>query len=164
MPIGVYKRTVPAWNKGLTKKDPRVKKYVDKITKKRSKKCVICSKLFLVSPSLERIKFCSRKCYGKYRSKHFLKEKNPIWKGKIIDQDGYVLIYDPNNKMSTKNGYVRENRSNIKITFNRNMIVHHINGIKNDNRMENLLIMTRSEHAKLHHYLRKNMDLSTGNY
>ena len=29
MPKGIYKRTKPAWNKGLTKDDPRVKSYID---------------------------------------------------------------------------------------------------------------------------------------
>jgi hypothetical protein len=29
-------------------------------------------------------------------------------------------------------------------------IVHHINGIVNDDRPENLAVMTQSEHAKLH--------------
>lgn len=43
----------------------------------------------------------------------------------------------------------------IKRKLKRNEIVHHINKDKSDNRIENLTIMTLSEHSKLHNLNRK---------
>lgn len=84
--------------------------------------------------------------------------KNWNWKGgKFIDGFGYVHIRRLNYPFAI-NGCVREHRLVIeearKITLNPWMIVHHINGIKNDNRLENLRVMSKGEHTTLHNKCR----------
>lgn len=70
------------------------------------------------------------------------KEKNNRnWKGGIQNHHGYV-------KIRTDNGYVFEHRHITKAKSN--CIVHHKNGIKTDNRIGNLVVMTQKEHLKHH--------------
>jgi hypothetical protein len=47
------------------------------------KNCLICGKSFYTKPARikdGRGKFCSTKCYGKWRSEKFVGSKNPLWK------------------------------------------------------------------------------------
>ena len=59
-----------------------------------------------------------------------------------ITHKGYKMLYKPNNPMSTKNGLLLEHRLVMGEKLGRplfpNENVHHINGIKTDNRIENL--------------------------
>jgi hypothetical protein len=69
--------------------------------------------------------------------------KSKSWKGgRIIDDEGYVCIYKPEHENSKSNGYIREHRFIISEKLNRPLLknenVHHKNGVKTDNRLENL--------------------------
>lgn len=67
---------------------------------------------------------------------------------------GYILVLCKGHPGATKSGYVYEHRMVVEAKIGRllssNEIVHHVNGIKNDNRIDNLVITTRSRHA-VHH-------------
>ena len=74
-----------------------------------------------------------------------LKGKNhPRWKGGKILVDGYIYIYSPTHPNKTKNGYILEHRLVMEKHIGRQLltteVVHHINGIKTDNRIENLIL------------------------
>lgn len=76
------------------------------------------------------------------------------WKGGIIHKGNYVLILMPTHPKADKLGYIREHRFIMEKKIGRFLhsweVVHHINGIKNDNHPDNLILMIRKEHMKLH--------------
>lgn len=76
------------------------------------------------------------------------------WKGGRFKAKGYVFIYKPDYASSNSDGYIFEHRflmeQKIFRFLTKKEVVHHINGIRDDNRIENLQIMTASEHA-IHH-------------
>lgn len=80
------------------------------------------------------------------------KELNPNWRGgRVKRKDGYIII------RTKKNKYELQHRIIMGKCLDRELredeLVHHINGISDDNRIENLKIVTNSEHAKLHNTL-----------
>lgn len=79
----------------------------------------------------------------------------PSWKGGRVEANGgYVFLHMPYHPMASKHGYVAEHRLVMANALGRPLksseLVHHINGIKNDNRPENLEIMCVVDHGKLH--------------
>lgn len=80
---------------------------------------------------------------------------HPSWKGgEYINDSGYVLKLHRNHPSNVRKPYLREHRLILEAHLGRILtkdeIVHHINGNKTDNRLENLMIVTRSEHIKMH--------------
>jgi len=69
-------------------------------------------------------------------------------------KDGYIAIYFPDHPKSSKDGHIMEHILVMECLIGRhlkdNEVVHHKNGIRDDNRKENLRLMTFEEHASLH--------------
>lgn len=78
---------------------------------------------------------------------------------RIRQTQGYILLWMPNHPMANKTGYVMEHRLLKSIQLNRILlegdVVHHLNGKKDDNRLENLEVMSKSAHASHHAKNRK---------
>lgn len=71
-----------------------------------------------------------------------------------IIHNGYCMVYLPEHPHAGSNGYVREHRvimeKHIGRILSRKELVHHKNHIPTDNRIDNLMIMTKSEHSTHH--------------
>ena len=68
-------------------------------------------------------------------------------------EEGYILVYVPEHPKSFK-GWYYEHRlvleQNIGRFLNKWETVHHINGNKQDNRLQNLFACTEYQHKKAH--------------
>lgn len=134
---------------------------------------------------------CSKKCFY-IRQKEFMigfnnhqfglkGELNSSFKNGVrVNSQGYILIYSPNNAGCNCDGYCREHRLVVEENHNLfsdkyfNVIdnsfilkdefdVHHKNENRVDNDINNLEIISRSEHTTLHNLQKEIIrDLATG--
>jgi hypothetical protein len=155
-------------------------KAINKLAKLRELQCVICFKLFSrhIAPSeikSGRGKVCSKKCKGALNSlqkktgsmrnckacnKEFYARPSedrrgykrtycsadchiPTERGKAISTDGYYVI-----RGKKVHRIIMEECLGRKLL--RTEIVHHINENKLDNRIENLQVVSRAEHNRIH--------------
>jgi len=82
--------------------------------------------------------------------------KNGFWKGgRLVASNGYVLIRMPGHHLADVRGYVYEHRLIAELVLGRRLktgeIPHHKNGIKTDNRPENIEVVESAAHHRVHH-------------
>jgi len=80
---------------------------------------------------------------------------NPGWKGgKSKNSKGYILIRAPEHPRASPNGYVFEHIVVLEKKIGRPLqpteCSHHINGVKTDNRPENLEVVMIGAHTTFH--------------
>lgn len=127
--------------------------------RKHPKTCEVCALDFLGRTATSRC--CSRSCSaklahmeGRANSLAAIGPDNPAWRGGKRHQDGYILTWVPQGTPGRQaRGYMMEHRLVMQEHLGRPLlaweIVHHRNGVKDDNRIGNLEVVTRARHAGL---------------
>ena len=113
-------------------------------------KCEHCqSDYYVPKHRLETAKYCSRSCLGHAHPERAEKARNnsPIMLRAGLSEPRRYKTIRINGKFVREHRYLMEQHLGRKL--DRNEQVHHINGDCRDNRIENLQVLTNSEHQKL---------------
>lgn len=122
--------------------------------------CKICGKnrFYYRSDLLikNRGQYCSKRCARADAPKM---DKSAHWKGgRIINNQGYVMVYSPYHPHSGNTGYILEHRlimeKYLGRMLDRDEVVHHINEVRTDNFISNLELTTPSKHSTHHNDIR----------
>ena len=112
--------------------------------------CQMCGKTFRPKNIKNKTgkRFCSCECSIKYQ----VGENNPSWKGGTIFSNGYKVV-----KIDKKYKYVHQKimEDNIGRKISKGEVVHHVDGNKLNNNIDNLLLLRKEEHDKLHRLERR---------
>jgi len=126
------------------------KHYLKFSLNKMIRNCKWCNKSFKARINRKgRQTFCSKKCVAHY----FFGKNSRVFKTGFHKRYGYVLKLVGVGKYELYHRVKMEKAVGRKLT--RNECVHHKNGKKDDNRLCNLQLISRSDHMRLHWKLRK---------
>ena len=98
-------------------------------------------------------KFCSHKCKGAARGRKLRKPemwRKPNARGYI---DGTVWLPDGTQRHAMQHRWFMEQHLERELLSTED--VHHINGVRHDNRIENLQVIDHGEHTKFHNLNRE---------
>ncbi len=112
--------------------------------------CIVCGRKKTLTARQYGVRdgrFCSSTCFGLYNSG----TRHPQWRGGLYlkGNTGYFMKYDDATRKHFRlDRLLVEGNLGRKLTMEE--IVHHKNEIKSDNSIENLEIVTRAEHIRIH--------------
>lgn len=106
---------------------------------RRQERCQDCNKLISIYTQTKLCKSCGKKG-----------ERHPLWRGgTLTNSDGYRLVKKSGHPNASKSGYVLEHVLVMSERLGRPLLpgenVHHINGVRDDNRTENLELWSTAQ-------------------
>lgn len=111
-----------------------------KSVEKHEKICSGCNKPFI--PKDKRNTFCSKKCYQEYAKTTGIRKRTGFWM-----ENGYKVLYNNGN---SRKEHILVMEKYLGRKLNKGEVVHHIDGNKTNNDINNLKLMTAKEHSKMH--------------
>lgn len=180
MPTGVYKRVKSVWNKGLKniyKLSEEHKHSISASLQGKKKSIDHAKHIGDAKRGIPRSEECKKKMSESSKGKRYsvktefkpgckvwnaglkgfmAREKHGNWKGGRFVSRGYIWVLSIDHPRASKMGYVPEHRLIVEQVINRILLkheeVHHVNKIKNDNTINNLIAFTsKAAHVRFEH-------------
>jgi len=113
------------------------------------KRCETCDRELVLKPSQHKQRYCSKECEAMDDIKRPLDWEFNGRPAKLTPE-GYVMVWSPDHPNRSNRGWQFHHRVVVEQSIGRFLTrkecIHHINGVKDDNRIENLQIVSPTDH------------------